>query len=96
MIKRIVKMTFRPEETTNFEALFAEYRDRIAAVPGCLSVELLRDTNDSRIFFTLSIWEHPDFLEQYRKSEIFGEVWPRTKALFMLPPEAWTVRQSAI
>ena len=43
------------------------------------------------IFFTLSIWEHPQALENYRNSELFKDTWSKTKALFdEQRPEAWS------
>ena len=37
---------------------------------------------------TLSFWNAQDDLDIYRKSALFGEVWPASKALFAAPPEA--------
>ena len=37
---------------------------------------------------TLSFWSAQDDLDTYRKSALFGEVWPASKALFAAPPEA--------
>ena len=31
------------------------------------------------------------YIEKYRKSELFGGVWKKTKACFCAPPEAWSV-----
>lgn len=90
MVKRIVKMTFRKEACDEFVALFEHYHTHIRHVPGCLSLQLLRAREPQGVFFTLSTWEHPDDLERYRHSELFAEVWPRTRALFAEPAEAWT------
>ena len=36
-------------------------------------------------------WESEEDLENYRKSELFTEVWDFTKQLFNDKPEAWSV-----
>jgi heme-degrading monooxygenase HmoA len=37
---------------------------------------------------TLSIWASSGHLNAYRKSALFGEVWPQTKSGFAHPPRA--------
>ena len=93
MIIRIVKLTIRSEEIANFQDLFTGWEPRIRSFPGCRYLALLHDVNDPRVFFTYSHWDGPDDLEGYRNSELFARVWPRTKALFAAPPEAWTVER---
>ncbi len=90
MIARVVRMCFRAEEAEAFLALFEGWRHRIIAMPGCLHLELLRDTDDPRIFFTYSLWRSADDLEHYRRSPVFAEVWPVVKALFDSPAQAWS------
>lgn len=90
MITRIVKMTFKPEKVEEFEKIFEKFHSKIRSAEGCTSLKLLRDEENSHIFFTYSTWEHADFLEIYRKSETFGVVWPQTKVLFDAPAQAWT------
>jgi len=36
------------------------------------------------------MWESEEALNAYRKSELFGSVWPKTKACFANPAEAWS------
>ena len=91
MIIRVVRMTFRPEQVDHFRALFADWAPRIRHFPGCRYLELWRDINDARVFFTHSHWDGPEDLERYRTSDVFGEVWPVVKALFEAPAEAWSV-----
>jgi quinol monooxygenase YgiN len=91
MVKRIVKMTFREEECAAFEQLFGEFRQHIRSAPGCMSLELLRARDPSSVYFTYSSWENAESLEAYRNSGVFAEVWPRTRAMFAAPAEAWTV-----
>lgn len=93
MVVRIVKMTFSSASADRFVVLFQDWKPRIRAFPGCLHLELLRDTSDPRIFFTYSHWESAADLERYRTSEVFSEVWPAVKPLFAAPTEAWTVER---
>ena len=93
---RIVKMTFAPELVAEFEKLFDKNKTKIRAFEGCTHLQLLRDINQTNIFFTYSFWEHPDNLENYRNSQLFNEVWTATKKLFSAKPEAWSVEQEII
>ena len=92
-IQRIVKLTIRPDAVAEFEALFKEIVRTIMRQPGCEHVELLRnlDADHAHVFFTHSYWTSEDALEDYRHSEVFGTIWPRTKLLFAAPAEAWTM-----
>ncbi len=92
MIKRFVKMTFKPEHIQDFKTLFNSKKEFIAAMEGCSHVELLQDINNPNIFFTFSIWEDPKFLEAYRQSQLFEDVWAKTKVLFGDKPEAWSLQ----
>lgn len=90
MIKRLVKMTFKPGHIEEFKALFDSKKELIAAVEGCKHVELLQDVNNACVFFTYSLWEDLKYLEAYRHSELFKGVWASTKVLFDAKPEAWS------
>jgi len=92
-MKRIVRMHFRTEAIDHFLALFREYEQDIRTFEGCLHMELLRDTSHSNIFFTWSWWESEKHLNAYRKSALFGTIWPQTKALFAEPAEAWSLEE---
>lgn len=92
MIKRIVRMTFRPEAVEAFRReVFEQSKDRIRAFPGCQHMELLQQRGQPHILFTLSIWESEAALEAYRQSDLFRNTWLRTKAGFAEKAEAWTV-----
>lgn len=92
MIKRIVKMHFRPEATDTFlHEVFEASKSRIRAFPGCRHMELLRHAAHPEVLFTLSIWDDEAALDQYRQSDLFKSTWARTKALFAHRAEAWTV-----
>ncbi|MBS1937703.1 MAG: antibiotic biosynthesis monooxygenase [Bacteroidetes bacterium] len=91
MIVRLVKMTFRPGEEERFQALFDGWRHRIIAMPGCRTLELLRDIKHPAVFFTRSVWDTEEALDNYRRSATFSEVWPVVKALFAARAEAWSL-----
>lgn len=91
MIIRIVKMTFREGSQEEFLEIFDGSSGFIRNFPGCKHLELLRDINDHRIFFTYSYWNTADDLENYRKSELFKGVWKKTSALFAEKAVAWSV-----
>jgi heme-degrading monooxygenase HmoA len=90
MIVRFVKMTFQKDCCDEFEKIFIMSKDKINAMPGCMHVELLKETNNGQVYFTRSIWEHDNDLENYRRSELFKDVWGATKKLFESKPEAWS------
>ncbi len=90
MIKRIVKMVFRIDATNEFLHIFDAGCEKIRASDGCHYLELVRDENDPRIFFTISIWENNAALNAYRKSDLFKRTWSATKVLFDDAPEVWS------
>jgi len=91
MIKRIVKMVFRSNETETFIQLFNERKANIRASKGCTHLELFRATQKEEIFFTYSFWESEEDLNNYRHSDLFKDTWAKTKILFAERPEAWSV-----
>ncbi len=93
MIERIVKLAIDPnsEQGTAFRMIFAESKNHIAGQPGCHGVHLLESEG---YFFTHSFWENEADLNAYRESALFGEVWPKTKALFYDKPQAWTCHKT--
>ena len=90
MLIRIVRMTFKPEHTAAFLQLFHDSEDRIRQMTGCLHLELWQDASSPNIYCTYSHWESEEALNSYRKSALFGEVWPATKALFAAPATAFS------
>ena len=96
MVTRIVKMTFRTESVEAFMDIFERYKLHIRNAEGCQHLSLLRDKKQPNIFFTYSHWTDESYLDQYRESELFGVVWPLTKALFAEPAQAWTLDESVV
>jgi len=93
MIVRIVQMTFDPAKVDDFRQIFEESKDKIRAFHGCRHVELWQDTKKSNVFFTHSHWDDEAFLDHYRGSDLFKDVWARTKAMFADKPQAWSLNQ---
>ena len=89
-------MTFAPEHVSTFLDVFESSKERIRGFEGCNHLELLNDINQPNIYFTYSHWDSQEHLNAYRDSELFGDVWPRTKVLFSAKPEAWSVKQKHI
>ena len=91
MIKRFVKLTFEPDKVNDFLDIFEASKKLIRASEGCRHLELLQDTKQTHIFFTLSYWDDADALEKYRRSDLFIATWAKTKILFSDKAEAWSV-----
>lgn len=96
MIVRIVQMTFRTEEISNFTKLFEERKHLIRGFDGCQHLELWQDVNNPAVFFTYSYWESEQHLDHYRFSEFFKDTWSKTKALFAAKPQAWSVERKVV
>ena len=96
MIIRLVKMTFQVENIEAFQDHFQQHQEKIRQFAGCNHLELWQDARDERIFFTYSQWEGKEFLEAYRRSDLFQGVWASTKQWFVERPEAWTVQSKAV
>lgn len=93
MIKRIVKMEFQSDKVEDFKTIFRNSCSKIKSRPGCRHVECLQDLSRPNLFFTYSVWDKEADLQAYRESELFADVWARTKALFSGKPEAWSVME---
>lgn len=84
-------MTFQPDKVAEFLSNFEENKLQIRNFDGVQHLELLNDKNQPNIYFTYSIWESESHLEAYRNSDLFKQVWSKTKPLFSAKPEAWSV-----
>lgn len=91
MLVRVVRMEFADEKVGDFKKLFYDRQAKINAFPGCQQVQLLQDHALSNVYYTLSHWDGPDDLENYRTSEFFEDTWAATKALFSGEPKAWSL-----
>jgi quinol monooxygenase YgiN len=90
-ITRIVKMTFKPEHINDFSEYFISIKDKVAGQPGCNGVKLLKEIDETGVFFTYSNWDSVDDLNNYRHTETFGKIWPTVKNWFATKAEAWSV-----
>ncbi|MGC4021205.1 MAG: antibiotic biosynthesis monooxygenase family protein [Cyclobacteriaceae bacterium] len=93
MIIRIVRMHFTEAGVDEFLQIFDKHKEAIRHFPGCSHLQLLKDANDETIYTTLSHWDKVDSLENYRKSELFGQVWGRVKTLFSERTLAFTLER---
>ncbi len=93
MILRIVQMTFRPECIEQFTFLFDERKSMIRNFEGCSHLELWQDATNPNIFFTYSNWESEAALNHYRFSDLFKDIWCKTKVLFAEKAKAWSVNR---
>ncbi len=96
MLIRIVKMTFDPTKVDDFLAVFKESKEKIRAKDGCSHLELMQDYNLPNSFSTYSYWENEEALNSYRNSDLFKEVWAKTKILFSEKPLAFSLKQHTL
>jgi heme-degrading monooxygenase HmoA len=81
-------MNFIASEIENFLRIFEQSKDQIRNMPGCNHLELWNSQTEATVFYTYSIWDSENDLNNYRNSELFQSVWPATKALFASKAEA--------
>ena len=91
MFVRIVKMSFNETMIDTFKSVFETHKISIRNFPGCRLLELYQDKERPNIFFTYSYWNDEADLENYRTSELFKNVWSKTKIMFNDKPQAWSV-----
>lgn len=83
-------MHFIPEAVDEFLDIYGRTQAAILNMEGCAYLELMRDTDDPNVFITISHWENTRALDNYRKSELFKNVWRRVKPHFSKPAEAFS------
>ena len=86
---RWVQLHIDPLKTDEFLDLFQGSKESIRSFPGCQYMALLEGTSAGE-FFTLSVWESQEFLEKYRSSPLFSDLWGSVKATFCAPAQALT------
>lgn len=86
-------MTFQLNKVDEFLLLFDENKEKIRNQKGCQRLELIQDIGCDDIFFTYSYWQDEESLENYKNTDVFKFIWPKTKALFSEKPEAWSTKQ---
>ncbi len=95
MFVRIVKLTLQEDKIEDFKIHFEQHKDQIRNFIGCQFLEVYQDRNNPSIWFTYSYWDDETNLEEYKKSTLFGEVWPYVKSLFKEKAEAWSLDKYA-
>ncbi len=93
MIIRIVRMHFKEAGIDEFLDLFNHNKEAIRNFPGCSHLQLLKDHNDPTSYTTLSHWDNPASLDNYRNSELFSRVWGRVKTLFSERSQAFSLEK---
>jgi heme-degrading monooxygenase HmoA len=86
-------MHFTDAGVDEFLQIFNENKTAIRNFPGCTHLQLLKDADDPNTYTTLSYWNGPHDLENYRKSELFGSVWGRVKTLFAERSQAFSLEK---
>lgn len=86
-------MHFTESGVEEFLDIFNENKTAIRNFPGCSHLQLLKDQDDTLCFTTLSYWNKPESLENYRRSELFGKVWGHVKTLFSERSQAFSLEK---
>ena len=83
MIERHVTFNVHPENTKDFEELFtAEYRPAMAAMPGFVKVELLREGENHTQYQMVIRFETMETAAAWRDSDAHLALKPKIKALY--------------
>jgi autoinducer 2-degrading protein len=93
MIVRVVQMHFKKECIEEFQDMFEQIKEGIRSQPGCELLELYQDKVDPQRFYTYSYWKDELSLNNYRHSQLFSEIWPKTKAMFDEKPVAHSLNK---
>lgn len=91
MLIRLVRLPLAPARVADFLRLFRQAESRIRQQPGCQHLELWQDADQPHTYCTYSHWHDAAALDVYRRSALFGEVWPATKQLLAAPAQAFSV-----
>ena len=86
-------MSFDAEKIQDFLSTFNAHKEKIKNFNGCTHLELLQDKNNHHVFFTYSHWNNEQDLENYKNSDLFKNVWSKTKILFNDKPAAWSLEK---
>jgi len=93
MIIRIVRMQFTEAGVDEFLQIFDANKTAIRNFPGCTHLELLKDFGDPNTYTTLSHWNDVSNLDDYRRSDLFGNVWGSVKPLFAQRTQAFSLEK---
>ncbi|MBI2844955.1 MAG: antibiotic biosynthesis monooxygenase [Chloroflexi bacterium] len=87
MIVRLVSLKVDKERIEEFRKHFEGIYEDIKAHQGCLYLQLVRDLEGLGEYFTISVWESLEALENYRNGPFFKDTWPKVKTF--LREKAW-------
>jgi autoinducer 2-degrading protein len=90
MIIRIVKLSLKEECVDLFKTYFDTVNEIIRNQPNCEKLQAWQEINQPTIFFTYSIWNSEQDLNNYRDSEFFLQFWKTVKPWFAEKAAAWT------
>ncbi|MEZ5046554.1 MAG: antibiotic biosynthesis monooxygenase family protein [Chitinophagaceae bacterium] len=90
---RIVRMHFKEGYIEHFQREFEQRYKKIRHADGCQYLALWQDENDKQIFYTYSIWQSPQHLENYRHSALFNETWSIVKPWFESKAQAFSANE---
>ena len=83
MIERHVTFNVLPDKTEEFETLFtAEYRPAMAAMPGYVNLELLREQDDPTQYQMIIRFETMKTAAGWRSSDAHQALKPKIKTLY--------------
>ena len=91
MLIRLVRLPASPETLPALRATLAEVMPTVRQQAGCTHLELRADHDAPHVLYTLSHWESDADLQRYRRSEIFGKIWPRLKVHLRERPSAFSL-----
>lgn len=90
MIIRIVKLTMQQENIETFKSYFPTVSKTIREQDGCNLLQAWQDIHQPTIFFTYSIWNSEEDLNNYRDSAFFIQFWKTVKPWFGAKAEVWS------
>ncbi len=93
---RIVKMNFKEECVQDFLKLFEERKNKIRHSKGCNYLELWNDIDIKTIYYSYSIWDSMDDLNEYRQTELFKDTWAQFKSWFQDKAHVFNIEKNEI
>ena len=85
MVLELAILNVIPGRESEFEAAFAQARELIAAMPGCMSLQLARNTQISNRYVLRVTWRSvEDHRDGFRKSDQYAK-WSRLLHHFYEP-----------
>lgn len=93
MMTRIVRLSFKLQHRQEFLNIFEKHKASIQKFSGFHQIKLLEEIGNKGVFFTHSIWQKEESLEEYRASEYFKEIWTTIKPWFNERAQAWSLEE---